>query len=366
MIHELPLNFLLWHYQLNKQLVAKGEAKAHSQRYFHDILNKIDNNNFVADIFHCVAGLILIGEGISSKEMEAVNQFVLECWTGRGFTPVARSSPLSNLMRTKELPEDLYSTYYCLALLIMTTDDEFLNEYLEPITQHLPSYFQPSGWVYNSDWAETKLERRFDIELCLQALMGVRLAILLGIRPVDFPFHDERVQRLLDYISNPRYLTAIYYVILCLILMDELQNTDSDVYGVIKEFIQSHFVAEEQGFREYDLETVKQFQYRGTTGEGGPIIGRHRFGMDHIEASINATTYALWLVMSVFKKGLFGFLQSKKELIAQFLENQKPSKNGGYGTPVMIAKYTVPFGPISTPCETVNLLIANSLVQDLT
>jgi hypothetical protein len=309
-----------------------------------------------------LVGLYILNATILDADKNNIDYLIKGCWTSKGFTPIRRDSPYAKILNRKLLLEDVYSTYYCLGILILMGRD--IGPYSEGILGNFKSWFQSTGWIYNADWTETIIERRLDIELIQQALMGLKLGLLLGTEHRDLPYDEQRLSNLLGYIEKPRYMTSLYHAVLCLKLMQQWDKSKEKYNDVIASYVISHFEENEKGFREYQFGDVKIFNYRGMEDGAKGATAKHRFQSDYITSSINATTYSLWLGIEGVRNKLLDFLKLKGKLIVQFFDDQK-CVDGGYGTPIKIAKYTATFGPDVTSIETCNHIMGSSLASIL-
>ena len=363
-----PSDFVKWHYGLEDFPIVSRLNTDLLSKYFSCIIEKLNDKRsreeiFVSEIFHSIMGMKLLNTQIKESDIANIESFIMQCWTGKGFTPVVKNSNIGRLLKTQELPEDIYSTYYCLGSLTLMGKD--IKQFLKPISSEFITYFQSSGWIYNSDWANTDIERRFDIELSQQVLMATRIALILGKTPNRLPYHKERCQKLITYLKKPRYISAIYYIALCLLVMNEWNDQKESIADRLAKFISMHFCDDELGFREYQMENVKIFSYRGMGKEEKGASAKHRFHSDHVEASINATTYTLWMAYRFIRDDLLKFVVSKKEKIVKYYFKQISDARGGYGSPIKIAKYDTFFGPSTTAVETCNYIIGAGLADTL-
>lgn len=358
-------DFACWDCAHDSKFNVRATVSSSTISFFRRIIqsstdDKANPDVFVSDLYYATMGLVLLDEPLSAQEADLIEDFVKKCSTGNGFIPIRKGSNFTKLMTTKDLAEDIYSTYYCIGLMILINKN--WDKYKAALPNVLNSYFQKSGWIYNSLWSETKIDKRFDIELCLQALLGIKLALLLDLDPKTLPYHTERVGLLTSYLSQPRYITAVNYAVLCMIKMGAWEEIQEPILDKLCKFILNHFNNDEMGFREYQFENVKVFTYKGGADEVAGILTKHRFQSDFLAASINATTYAI-LLSNVLPKELNNFITGKKDVLSCFYKNQLEGKGGGYGTPVKIAKYTSFFGPLFTPLETINYYVGSTVIN---
>lgn len=359
--------FMKWHYSLKLPMELSKHDRKSLTTFFYKVIATLHDEKarpsvFVSDVFHCLIGLSLIKTTLSNRDKENIERLIKERWTSRGFTAVSQDSPYASTLSTKRLLEDVYSTYYCIGILILIESD--ISEYMSGILSNYSTWLHPSGWIYNSDWTETTIERRLDIEIIQQMLMGLKLGALLDLKLEDLPYNKERLLNLLAYAEKPRYVTSLYHAVSCLKLLQVWDAIQGKCEEDISNYIIAHFNEDEKGFREYKFEDVKLFSYRGMKeGEEG-ATARHRFHSDFIASSINATTYSLWIGMEGVQGKLLNFLKAKSKTLVEFFEQYK-SVGGGYGTPIRIAKYEASFGPDVSPLETCNHIIGSSLTRAL-
>ena len=357
--------FLGWHYQTDLHDISIPQEEKISG-FLKSWITKLttpetSRDLFVVDVFHAVAGCIFQEQVLTEEARTAIKSYVSTLWGGKGFRSIHPESPHARIMQTSSLPEDLYSTYYSLGLLILAGYG--FSEYLDKIREGLGAYLQPSGWAYNASWTETIEERRFDIELCQQALMAVRIAVLVGLDPKALPYSEARKEKISGYLLNPRYMTALFYSIQCLYMINKETKLEEAVKHKIVEFVLAHFSREEGGFLEYRLEDVKVFYYRGV--EGKSAQASHRYQSDFMAASINATTYALLMASSKGIDELLEYIKSKKGEISNFFANQEQGEEGGFGSIVKVAKYSAFFGPRSTALESISWHIGRQIISTM-
>ena len=130
--------------------------------------------------------------------------------------------------------------------------------------------------------------------------------------------------------------------------------------NTIEKFISDHYDAETGGFYEYLRERAKQLD-----GSGGKYMARYQYDQctTHVCSSYNALQILSLLLP--YSPTLCDFWQANRSNISEFFANQLPASDDGFGIAVRIAQYSQPFGPASTPLETLMILASSTMIEHL-
>ncbi len=315
---------------------------------------------FAADLFHYVLGTLLVVPQSDIEETTVFNitKYILNLQESNGsfaFYPTNPQTEIAQVLKGQTLPTDIYSTFYALGILdmlgVMLTENQ-----LEKIIDWLSEFQATSGWYYNLYWGNTQEHLKLQNEVTLQTLCAVSLYNFLNVERDWNPILsaiEEGLAELL-YMGPMQQCLQTWEILTC----DKPPTTQ--MINTVQEFVVSHYEVESGGFYQYLLERAKQL-----TGSGGKYIARYKRDqfVPHVCSSYNALQ-----ILSLFlpySSTLYDFWQSNRSDISEFFANQSPSSDDGFGIAVRIAQYSEPFGPESTPLETLMILASSAMIEHL-
>ena len=315
---------------------------------------------FAADLFHYVLGTLLVVPQSDIEETTVFNitKYILNLQERNGsfaFYPTDPQVEIAQILKGQTLPADIYSTFYALRILDMLGVVLVENQ-LEKIIDWLSEFQATSGWYYNLIWGNTQEHFKLQNEITLQTLCAVSLYDFLNIKRDWNPILSaiEKGLSELMYMGPMQQCLQTWEILTC------GEPPTKQMINTVEKFVVSHYEAENGGFYEYLLERAKQL-----TGSGGKYMARYKYDQctPHVCSSYNALQ-----ILSLFlpySSVLCDFWQSSRSNISKFFANQSPSSDDGFGIAVRIAKYREPFGPESTPLETLMILASSTMVEHL-
>ena len=315
---------------------------------------------FAADLFHQVLGTLLVvpHSDIEKTTVFNITKYVLNIQENDGsfaFYPTNPQTEIAKILKNQALPTDIYSTFYALGILnmlsVVLTDDQ-----LEKIIDWLSEFQAPSGWYYNLDWANTKEHLKLQNEMTMQTLCAASLYNLLNVKRDWTPILsaiEEGLAELL-YMGPTRQCLQTWEI------LTDGEPPTKKMVNTIENFVEAHYDPETGGFYEYLLKEAKQL-----TGSGGTYTAKYQYDQctTHVCSSYNALQILSLLLP--YSPTLCDFWQANRLNISEFFANQSPASDDGFGIAVRIAQYTQPFGPASTPLETLMILASSTMIEHL-
>jgi hypothetical protein len=302
---------------------------------------------FISEVFFSVlAAACFAGDVLKTAQADAIIDYVVRCWKDRGFLPAPADTPgLEVLVGTKR-PPMIYSTYYgsqILSMLGITME----GEKLDAIARYVLAQQQSSGWLYNSQWADTSLSRKMESELFYETYYGVLLLKEAGLESrVKDKVSDAIKNRLREGV---RYVSSLYFAVSTLLELGELTSAE---HTIASDFLGRHKSADGIGIHDYLMEIVKVDEVAGQ-------IQRYQF--DQFEPSTVASYRALELVTRFQQQGYnVEAMTHIATAAAKFLRGKSAADNAG--TPIRIASYEHILGPVTSVTELVMWLCRRFLI----
>ena len=315
---------------------------------------------FAADLFHQVLGTLLVVPHSDFEETTIFNitKYVLNLQERDGsfaFYPTNPQSEIAKILKGQTLPTDIYATFYALGILNMLGVVLAENQ-LEKIVDWLSEFQVPSGWYYNLHWANTKEHLKLQNEVTLQTLCAVSLYNLLNVERDWTPILSAIEEGLAELL----YMGPMQQCLQTWEILTQGEPPTKKMVKTVENFVQAHYDAETGGFYEYLIERAKQ-----SAGAGGKYTHRYQDDQSttHVCSSYNALQILSLLLPS--SPTLCDFWQANRLNISEFFANQSPASDDGFGIAVRIAQYDQPFGPASTPLETLMILASSTMIEHL-
>lgn len=315
---------------------------------------------FAADLFHQVLGTLLVVSHSDIEETTIFNitKYVLNLQEREGsfaFYPTNPQSEIAKILKHQTLPTDIYATFYALGILNMLGVVLAENQ-LEKVIAWLSEFQAPSGWYYNLGWANTKEELKLQNEVTLQTLCAVSLYNLLNVERDWTPILSAIEEGLAELL----YMGPMQQCLQTWAILTQGGTPTQQMVNTVENFVQAHYDPETGGFYEYLREQAKQ-----STGAGGRYA--HRYADDQSTTHV-CSSYNALQILSLLLPGsptLCDFWQANRLNISEFFANQSPASDDGFGIAVRIAQYDQPFGPASTPLETLMILASSAMIEHL-
>ena len=315
---------------------------------------------FAADLFHQVLGTLLLVPHSDIEETTIFNitKYVLNLQGRDGsfaFYPTNPQSEIAKILKCQTIPTDIYATFYALGILNMLGVVLAENQ-LEKIVDWLSEFQVPSGWYYNLDWASTKEHLKLQNEVTLQTLCAVSLYNLLNVERDWTPILSAIEAGLAELL----YMGPMQQCLQTWEILTQGDTPTQQMVNTVENFVQAHYDAKTGGFYEYLIERAKQ-----STGAGGTYT--HRYQNDQSTTHV-CSSYNALQILSLLLPGsptLCDFWQANRLNISEFFANQSPASDDGFGIAVRIAQYDQPFGPASTPLETLMILASSTMIEHL-
>ncbi|MDE0316609.1 MAG: hypothetical protein OXM61_17120 [Candidatus Poribacteria bacterium] len=318
------------------------------------------NPVFAADLFYQVLGMLLSVPHSDIEETTVFNitEYVLNLQDRNGsfgFYPTNPQTEIAKILKNRTLPTDVYATFYALGILNML-NVELAENQLDKIINWLSEFQAPSGWYYNLDWANTEEHCKLQNEVTLQTLCAASLYNFLDVEKDWIPILSAIEEGLAELL----YMGPVQQ---CLQTWDILtcgKPLTGQMMSTVEDFISDHYDVENGGFYEYLRERAKQL-----AGSGGTYTARYKYDQctPHVCSSYNALQMLSLLLP--YSTTLCDFWQANRMNISDFFANQAPASDDGFGIAVRIAQYTEPFGPASTPLETLMILASSAMIEHL-
>ena len=315
---------------------------------------------FTADLFHQVLGTLLVVpySDIQETTVFSITQYILNLQEHNGcfsFYPTDPQVEIARILKNQTLPTDIYATFYALGILNML--GVFLvEEQLNKIIEWLSGFQAPSGWYYNLDWGNTEERHKLQNEVTLQTLCAISLYNFLKVERDWTPI----LSAVEDSVTELLYMGPMQQCLQTWNILTDGRPPTKQMVDTVENFVEAHYDAETGGFYEYLLKRAKQLH-----GSGGVYTARYQYDRysTHVCSSYNALRILSLLLP--YSPILCDFWEKNRSDISKFFANQSPASDNGFGIPVHIAEYTQPFGPASTPLETLMILAASAMIQHL-
>ncbi len=355
-IHPLKIDKTLSENPWSENIIAYFKRSCQNQN------QNIENGDpvFAADLFHQVLGMLLLvpRSEIDETTVHNITKYVLNLQERNGsfgFYPTSPQTEIAKILRNRTLPTDIYATFYALGVLNML-GVELIDDQLEKIIGWLSGFQAPSGWYYNLEWGNTEEHHKLQNEVTLQTLCSVSLYKFLSVGRDWTPILSA-IQNGLEtllYMGPMQQCLQTWEILTC-----GTPSTEQMI-NTVEKFVVEHYDTETGGFYEYLLEQAKQL-----TGSGGTYTARYKYDqcIPHVCSSYNALQILRLLLP--YSPTLCDFWQANRANISDFFENQAPTTDDGFGIPVQIAQYSRPFGPVSTPLETLMMLASSTMIEHL-
>ena len=311
---------------------------------------------FAADLFHQVLGTLLVIPHSDIEETTVFNitKYVLNLQKNDGsfsFYPTNPQTEIAKILKSQTLPTDIYATFYALGILNMLGVVLAENQ-LEKIIDWLSEFQAPSGWYYNLDWAKTMEHRKLQNEVTLQTLCAVSLYNFLNVERDWTPILSAIEKGLAELL----YMGPMQQCLQTWEILTDGEPQTKQMIHTVENFVEAHYNAETGGFYEYLLEEAKQV-------DGSTARSEYDQCTTHVCSSYNALQILSLLLP--YSPTLCGFWEANRSNIVGFFANQSPASDDGFGIAVRIAEYTQPFGPASTPLETLMILASSTMIEHL-
>lgn len=315
---------------------------------------------FAADLFHQVLGTLLVVPHSDIEETTIFNitKYILNLQENDGsfaFYPTNPQSEIAKILKRRTLPTDIYATFYALGILNMLGVVLAENQ-LEKIIDWLSEFQAPSGWYYNLDWANTKEHLKLQNEVTLQTLCAVSLYNLLNVERDWTPI----LSAIEEGFAELLYMGPMQQCLQTWEILTQGEPPTKRMVNTVENFVQAHYDTETGGFYEYLIERAKQ-----SAGAGGTYTHRYQYdqSITHVCSSYNALQILSLLLPC--SPTLCDFWQANRLNISEFFANQSPASDDGFGIAVRVAQYDKPFGPASTPLETLMMLASSTMIEHL-
>lgn len=313
------------------------------------------DDSFIAHLFHVVLGYNLtVGEPLAHNERRQLVDYVLGLWqNGGGFLSVHRAPSTPRLFSGTPERTDIYATAYALAAM------ELLGEPVSPaivgdVLRWLFSQRAPSGWFYQRTLGDTMEERKFQNELTLQTLSA--LLVLNSYGELD-PQALGTTREILDRaLPSLRYMGVLYQALHSLSLLGDSAIPPEGAQTAF-DFVNRHYDAASGGFFEYLFAETKIDEIAGQT---------QRFQHDYLQPTITAGYRALQVLRLLGESTQTrDWWAGQRDRVWRYFIDLPPSIEGGFGSRLQIARFPTPFGPLTTPLETLMVACAPGLLLAL-
>jgi hypothetical protein len=309
------------------------------------------DNMFVSHIFQVVLGYVLTVDELPSQDIrQRLVDYVLSLrQSGGGFLPeriVAQSEQLFS-----ESPEktDIYATSYALSVLELL-EGPISSSVLAEIEGWLKSQRAVSGWFYQLALGDTVEERKFQIELTLQTLSALR--IFHSYQVLDFRALETTKEAIIQAFPSLKYMGALCQSLCSLSLLRSIE-TSPEVVRTALDFVIRHYDPQSGGFFEYLFEEAKIDEVAGQ---------KQRFQHDYLMPTITASYHALQIMLLLEGNMLVrDWWILHRDQVKSYFTSVSLSSEGGFGSHLQIAKFPTPFGPVTTPLETLMVDCAPAL-----
>lgn len=315
---------------------------------------------FAADLFYQVLGTLLVVPHSDIEETTVFNitEYVLNLQERNGsfgFYPTNPQTEIAQILKTRTLPTDIYATFYALGVLNML-GVVLVESQVEKIIDWLSGFQAPSGWYYNLDWGDTEEHRKLQNEVTLQTLCAASLYNFLNVERDWAPILSAIEKSLTELL----YMGPMQQCLQTWDILTRGNPPTEQMINAVEEFISGHYDTETGGFYEYLRERAKQL-----AGSGGTYTARYEYDQctTHVCSSYNALQILSLLLP--YSPTLRDFWQTNRSNISEFFANQAPASDDGFGIAVRIAEYDQPFGPASTPLETLMILASSTMIGHL-
>ena len=337
-------------------IIAYFKRSSHNQKQCIEAGDPV----FAADLFHQVLGTLLVVPHSDIEETTVFNitKYVFNIQESNGsftFYPTNPQTEIAKILKNQTLPTDIYSTFYALGILNMLGVVLAENQ-LRKIIDWLSEFQAPSGWYYNLDWADTKEYLKLQNEMTMQTLCAASLYNFLNVKRDWTPVLtaiEEGLEKLL-------YMGPVQQCLQTWDILTRGKPPTEQMINTVENFVEAHYDAETGGFYEYLRKWAKQLD-----GSGGTYTAKYQYDQctTHVCSSYNALQI-LGLLLP-YSPTLCDFWQANRSNISEFFANQSPASDDGFGIAVRIAQYTQPFGPASTPLETLMILASSTMIEHL-
>ena len=337
-------------------IIAYFKRSSHNQKQCIEAEDPV----FAADLFHQVLGMLLVfpHSDVEKTTVFNITEYVLNLQEHNGsfgFYPTNLQTKIAQILKNQTLPTDIYATFYALGILNMLGVVLAENQ-IEKIINWLSKFQAPSGWYYNLDWANTKEHLKLQNEVTLQTLCAASLYNFLNVERDWTPILsaiEEGLEKLL-------YMGPMQQCLQTWDILTHGKPPTKRMINTVEKFVSAHYDPETGGFYEYLLERAKQLD-----GPGGKYKARYQHDQctTHVCSSYNALQ--MLSLLFPYSPALCDFWRTNRSNISEFFASQSPASDDGFGVAVRIAEYDQPFGPASTPLETLMILASSTMIGHL-
>jgi len=312
-------------------------------------------NMFVSHIFQVILGYVLTADKLPSDDVrQRLVDYVLSLrQSGAGFLPIRIVAQSEQLFSEKPEKTDIYATSYALSILELLARP-ISSSVITEIGGWLKSQRAASGWFYQLTLGNTMEERKFQIELTLQTLSA--LLVLHSYKVLDLRTLETTREAILHVFPSLKYMGALYQSLYSLSLLRGV-GSSQEVARIALDFVIRHYDQQSGGFFEYLFEETKIDEIAGQT---------QRFQHDYLMPTITASYHALQVMLL-----LEGNMSTRdwwighRDKVKSYFTSIPLSSEDGFGSHLQIAKFPAPFGPVTTPLETLMVDCAPALLLAL-
>lgn len=330
--------------KLRPEVPAVSEAL---RRVVDDIA---EGRAFISDIFFSILAAACFRENISKTvQADVVNNYVKRCWKGNGFLPAPAGTPGLEILVNTKRPPAIYSTYYGIQILNMLGLTMSRKQW-ERVLEYVVAQQQQSGWLYDSEWANTLLQLKMESELFYETYYSILLLKEAGLESrVKEGICGAMKNRLREGV---RYVSSLYFGVSTLLELGELSDEE---HIIASDFLAHHISLEGVGIHDYLMETVKVDEVAGQV---------QRYQFDQFEPSTIASYRALELVDRFQQQGYSSEDMKRIATAAcKFLKDKSVVESAG--TPIRIAGYEHVLGPVTSVTELIMWLCRDCLTNSV-
>ena len=315
------------------------------------LMDILKGNIFVSHIFQVILGYVLTVEELP---LEDVRQQLVEYvsglrQSGGGFLPIRDVDQSEQLFSERPEKTDIYATSYALSILELL-ERPAPSLVTAEIESWLKSQRAASGWFYQLTLGNTMEERKFQIELTLQTLSA--LLVFHFYQVLDFRALEPTREVIIQAFPSIKYMGALYQSLYSLSLLQGIESS-SEATRIALDFVIRHYDEQSGGFFEYLFEETKIDEIAGQ---------KQRFQHDYLMPTITASYRALQ-VMLLLKDNAptRNWWTIHRDKVKSYFTSIPLSSEDGFGSHLQIAKFLTPFGPVTTPLETLMVDCAPAL-----
>ncbi len=328
--------------------------------YFHQQLQSTladiaRGDSFIAHLFQVTLGYTLTaGDPPPRDASRQLAEYVLDLrQDGGGFLPILPPPSSTPLFGAGPEKTDIYATAYALATLELL-DERVPPAMTEGVLLWLNNQRAASGWFFQRALGDTMEERKFQNELTLQTLAA--LLVLESHGGLDPRALTTTRETLADALATLKYMGPLYQALEGLSMLGGSGIPPEAAYTAV-DFVSRHHDEASGGFYEYLFAEAKIDEIAGQT---------QRFQHDYLQPTISASYRALEVLRLLGdSEDARGWWESHRDSVRRYFTHLSPSSEGGFGSRLQIARFPAPFGPLTTPLETLMVACAPGLLLAL-